>query len=887
MKQTEIEKYVGLVKWFHDQAKNANYGFIQHAILGDLFFHEKSIEQGQDTTSFKENEVVVFISQASKKHEGKLEAIQVKILSTETDLNFLFNHFLSILTEKGKYSDYNHIQKAVHSRIQSLLEKTEDVKINDELFNKFQSFVSNQLQTPLIQDTVFLKGLFNVCKNFFLEKYSAISKIVEHKINSETAHSLWLENYVENCQVDYIASIILTAEPTIKSLIFAKCNIEDKTNILNKILERFNHINTNEELEQILEVINLSKKYTSEIEKIVFNKIQNIIDVSVKNIVDVDLLHRFWVEKFSSVCQISFIASFIINTDDKTRKYIFELCTPEDKINIFFKVVSDLENGVIEFSIEIIKAVLKFAKIFAIDQHDKILNETLRICPPYYKLSLWLEDYHQSLQFEEYKLYTITLNPTDQKKFVKKVLKYIHEEKVKISVEELTSINIIDYETSKLAENIDNSKLDYSTSIILNTISELNSQTQIETRKQEKEAKFRIFDLILNQIREPNDILEIKGYFDECEGRCSVSINETKDEAGIVVDKEIIFNRNEHKKAKLHPICDGRKFLKDGIPVLDETNNIEFWWCANQKCYKPSREIHNSEQWEKYTLLDFLKILKIGFREKDFEIYLSIINKANRFLKHLNCRECKHILRPVRQSNYAFYGVNNFNCTNDNCKEKGKEIYLTHCLNGKCEQEIDSRDSVKCKPDGVDSEKCGWYVCNYCLSCCSDDVINARISNLKSRGQEYQCHTNGHRNLGVISCNKCGNAMESNEIDNEKFQKTLNWLISNKENSKHILKSGVTKNNKNWFRFAKADLSAEEYNSKLHSLLSLGFQIPNIDENRDIQLISEPNDFKKHNSEILTCKVCDNILDLSNDLERAATVKTFHNVRYVKQTRQI
>ena len=144
------------------------------------------------------------------------------------------------------------------------------------------------------------------------------------------------------------------------------------------------------------------------------------------------------------------------------------------------------------------RVVLKFAKTFAIEQRDKILNETLRICPPYYKLSLWLEDYHQSLQFEQYKLYTITLNPADQMKFVKKVLKYIHEEKVKISVEELASINIIDYETSKLAENIDNSKLDYSTSIILNTISELNSQTQIETKKQEKEAKFRIFDLILN-----------------------------------------------------------------------------------------------------------------------------------------------------------------------------------------------------------------------------------------------------------------------------------------------------------------------------------------------------------------------------------------------------
>jgi hypothetical protein len=129
--------------------------------------------------------------------------------------------------------------------------------------------------------------------------------------------------------------------------------------------------------------------------------------------------------------------------------------------------------------------------------------------------------------------------------------------------------------------------------------------------------------------------------------------------------------------------------------------------------------------------------------------------------------------------------------------------------------------------------------------------------------------------------------MSSNEIDNEKFQKALNWLIRNKMNSIYILSSGVTKNNKNWFRFAKANLTSEEYNSKLRNLLSLGFQIPNIDENKDVQLISEPNDLIKHNSEILTCKVCDNILDISNDLERAATFKTFHNILYDKQTKEI
>lgn len=102
MKQTDKEKYIGLVKWFHDDVKDANYGFIQHAKLGDLFFHERSIEEGQNLNSFRENEIVVFISQQSKRHAGKLEAINVKLLSTETDLNFLFNHFILILSEKAK-----------------------------------------------------------------------------------------------------------------------------------------------------------------------------------------------------------------------------------------------------------------------------------------------------------------------------------------------------------------------------------------------------------------------------------------------------------------------------------------------------------------------------------------------------------------------------------------------------------------------------------------------------------------------------------------------------------------------------------------------------------------------------------------------------------------
>ncbi|MBK9334021.1 MAG: cold shock domain-containing protein [Ignavibacteria bacterium] len=181
MKTANREKYLGLVKWFHDQARDANYGFIQHAKLGDLFFHERSIEKGQDIRSFRENAIVVFTAQESKKHKGKLEAVGVKYLDNETDLNFLFNHFLSILTEKSKYSDYNTIQKGVHLKISSILDRTTDKKIIEQLYKCFQNYLSVNLQSESISDEEYLKGVLKVCKGFFPDNYKQTADLIEEK----------------------------------------------------------------------------------------------------------------------------------------------------------------------------------------------------------------------------------------------------------------------------------------------------------------------------------------------------------------------------------------------------------------------------------------------------------------------------------------------------------------------------------------------------------------------------------------------------------------------------------------------------------------------------------------------------------------------------------
>lgn len=783
MKHADTEKYIGLVKWFHDQTKDANYGFIQHAKLGDLFFHERSIEQGQVINSFRENAIVVFTVQESRKHKDKLEAVGVKYLDTETDLNFLFSHYLSILTEKTKYSDYNTIQIGVHLKITSLLEKATDKKIVEQLFERFENYVNTHLRIESIVEEEYLKGLLKVCKSFFLNNYNKIADLIEKNISAELAHKLWLDSFVETCQIDYIASIILSATQQTKRTIFGKCSEADKS-------------------------------------------------------------------------------------------------------NIFFKVLYSYKNIDTEPKLKVIKEFLKLSKEFAAEKHEKILTAAINVCPDYFKLNLWLEDYHETLDFNSYKLYTITLSPADQKKFVKKVLKNIHEGKANISVEELTTLNVIDFETSKLAEKVDESHLDYSTSIILNVISELQSQTKLETPKETNSAEHRIYDLIIKQIKEPKDILQIEGYFDECGGRCNVSVHEEKNEVGEVTAHNVSYHRNEHYKAKNHPICDGRKAVNRTTkePLLSD-EKVEYWWCANQKCFKPSREIHNSTDWEKYSLLDFLTILKVDFKETDLEIYLNIINKANRFLKHLKCRECNHILYPKGKTQYAFYGVSNFSCNTENCSEKGKEIYLSHCLNGYCEMEIDSRDCVKCKPPGLDAESCGWYVCNFCHSCCSGQQLERRKYVYDTiLHKEYKCHIKGHRDLGIVSCNKCGDSMESKDMNVTEYERILKWFMDNKDTSERIHKSGKNKLDKWWFVIKRGNESYEAFRKKLKKYFEVGFQIPDYDKDKDLQLISEPIDFKKHSGDILTCKNCGNTIDLSNDLEKARAVKQFHNIKFARES---
>lgn len=219
--------------------------------------------------------------------------------------------------------------------------------------------------------------------------------------------------------------------------------------------------------------------------------------------------------------------------------------------------------------------------------------------------------------------------------------------------------------------------------------------------------------------------------------------------------------------------CEGRLANKP-----HEMFKKEFWWCGGQPCFSKCETIHKTDEWEKYTLLDFCEILGLNTDETNkmgdyipkghYYQFISLINRFNRLLEKLYCQDCNHILYPsdFGTSHFAAHTVVRFQCRNDNCSNND-EIYLNHCLNGQCNCIIDSRVSKRCDN--------GLFICDNCGSCCSHNMLERRLSNLKLTGGYI--HDNlvkcvneklGHLERGEYFCYKCRSEMT--EISNDIFQ---------------------------------------------------------------------------------------------------------------------
>ena len=199
---------------------------------------------------------------------------------------------------------------------------------------------------------------------------------------------------------------------------------------------------------------------------------------------------------------------------------------------------------------------------------------------------------------------------------------------------------------------------------------------------------------------------------------------------------------------------------------LDNYYGLSFYWCGNSPCFRAPIRFMLDSEWERYTILDFMRILNIptdyvnkaGKRTRFgyYVILSSYLRSFKKFYEHLYCRQCGELMRPATVSNFSFRAVSEFRCENESCTEHGKTVYLNHCFNKqKCNAIIDSRDSAKC-PNGQ-------YICPDCGACCSTENFKIRIGHLKQTGGyvsdwlvDFVEKDKGHWEKGERFCWHCG-----------------------------------------------------------------------------------------------------------------------------------
>lgn len=203
---------------------------------------------------------------------------------------------------------------------------------------------------------------------------------------------------------------------------------------------------------------------------------------------------------------------------------------------------------------------------------------------------------------------------------------------------------------------------------------------------------------------------------------------------------------------------------------LSRNESVPFYWCQNKPCFRNIIRFRIPEEWERYTMLDFMRIFNIpvDYTNKlnqttkfGFYIFFNTYLKGfAKFYEHLKCRKCGELLHPKDISNFATMSVTEFSCQNPNCTEKDFTVYLNHCFNRpQCTSIIDSRDSKKC-PNGR-------YICPECGGCCSTKNELNRLSNLQITGGYIPQNLTlfiernlGHWEKEEFYCYVCGSRME-------------------------------------------------------------------------------------------------------------------------------
>lgn len=479
------------------------------------------------------------------------------------------------------------------------------------------------------------------------------------------------------------------------------------------------------------------------------------------------------------------------------------------------------------------------------------------------QLQLYVHNLFEIVEPKDHLIKLHELSFNDQKAFFSKLSKHY------IEAEQAEGLKII---ISKFASLNDKQLQLYDSSLLfvcfIIDLALKNQTNTIEFGREQNE----VFEFVYARLMSETLINQQLGYFFEyCDGLLNLNQAIKKIELG--EKPEPIVGRwldesglNRYQKPCSY--CEGRE--------TTTKDNHEVFWCRNSYCARASRLNHLNKDEDDQVTITFL-LYKLGLTEVGATEAAGFVNgwvnKINNYLSHLSCRACEKPLYPHNKGS-GYYRCSTFSCQHSGCSEKEEEVYLNHCLNPKCVEIIDSRDSAQCDH--------GWYICTYCYGCCTTEKIQNRVKYKKSVGKIYNGATEGHKDLGIICCPSCGSDFPK---QTEKTSRMLNRFEEMKNNrNPRIRKSGMSKGRR-WFLLGRLGSETNaEFHSRVQKLNEIGFEIGgNYTFGSDTAFVAEVHGdlgirvFKCGNS---TCDHTLSLYELEEEKEfgRITAIKSFHSI---------
>lgn len=497
------------------------------------------------------------------------------------------------------------------------------------------------------------------------------------------------------------------------------------------------------------------------------------------------------------------------------------------------------------------------------------------------KIEWWLDDVITDFDFGLYCSRIALLSVKYQQLFIKKLFYYKNQGFLNLDLHHILSINVSDY----------------STKVVFEILRQLSTQQNFNQKSIQADLLRIISES--NLINHVDDVLNLQGYFNFCQGRvkehnCDVNnsfqpYKQTSLPLGKIIDgKQYYYVREKVETVSgldndKPIICDGQISMNKGQFNLSNGQAC-FWWCRNKQCFYISRKYASHvHDWKNYTLIDFLGILNMVNDNTDNQIglFYGAINHVNKFLSRLNCRGCKRLLKPNGNSNYTFYRVRNLSCDNPNCTQPDTDVYLSHCANGRCDGIIDSRVSQRCNN--------GFVICEQCFACCDNQRLENRNSNRAINGLEKVVWEIVHRGE-VILCPQCANPMQFRDIHQRR--QACATMINHLQN---LYNDGTpTENNivgnmgtyqntqQQWFVLYQRHLNNGDFINWLYDLQELGFHITDFpdDLSKLHYRVITPLQHELQQTKVFHCRNCNTTYNYTNDTIKSQAVIYWHSALF-------